>query len=523
MGPSVTKASLAIRGLVLACALALLACGQSFTTAASTGDAGERAIDAGAIDANTPIVVFPPPKGGIDAGPCDPTGEPKDTPCLVDETYAVFVSAGATNGTGTRAAPVGSIDAGLSLAVREADGGGPKIVIVCAGKYDETITIDSTRDKERVFGGFQRTGSNWTYVGDAPSMPVLAPSAQGVPLTLTGLTGALFADIEIDAQSAPSTSPDAGSASGASSIGVVATGSTGIEFRRAKIAAGNGQPGADGVLVQYTFPSATALLGNAADGGAGGLAKTVTCPDGQITTGGKGGDAPNGNGNRGLPALATGAAGTSAQCVNQGQGGQAGSVGSPAPNGSGALTFGAFVANSWTPTGATSAQSGGPGQGGGGGGGGDMSAPGGGGGGGAGGCGGAGRGGGGGGGASAAIAAINAQVALTGVATACGRGGNGGGGVTGQPGQLQDGVGGFPSQLGGCQGGHGGTGGAGGAGGGGAGGACAGVLYKGASPILDTTTGSKFVPGSAGTKGKGGVPGVNDGIDGPTGVQVLVQ
>ncbi len=83
-------------------------------------------------------------------------------------------------------------------------------------------------------------------------------------------------------------------------------------------------------------------------------------------------------------------------------------------------------------------------------------------------------------------------------------------------------VAGAPSQ-GGCAGGHGGTGGTGGSGGGGAGGVSAGILYKGTAPTLDTATTSKFVQGLAGTKGTGGVPGTNDGIDGPTGIQVLGQ
>jgi hypothetical protein len=32
-----------------------------------------------------------------------------------------------------------------------------------------------------------------------------------------------------------------------------------------------------------------------------------------------------------------------------------------------------------------------------------------------------------------------------------------------------------------------------------------------------------FVKGTAGSKGDGGVPGTNDGLDGPSGLQVLAQ
>jgi hypothetical protein len=104
-----------------------------------------------------------------------------------------------------------------------------------------------------------------------------------------------------------------------------------------------------------------------------------------------------------------------------------------------------------------------------------------------------------------------------------GSAGNGGGGVQGQAGQMVFGGGGIPDSNGGCLGGRGGYGGAGGAGGGGAGGVSAGILYRGNAPTMDSATTSNFVQGQAGLKGAGGVPGTNDGINGPTGIQVLAQ
>src|SRR5450432_704180 len=429
--------------------------------------------------------------GGGETGPagCSPTAEPKDTPCLVDETYAIFVSAGALNGTGTKASPVGSIDTGLTLATREADGGAPKIVIVCSGKYDETITVDATRDRVRVFGGFQCANSTWTYSGAASSIPTLAPSAQGVPLTLTDLTGALFADIEIDAQSAPSTPPDAGAASGASSIAVVASNSMGVEFRRAKIVAGNGQPGADGVLVPYVFPDVTALRGNAADGGAGGPAKSVSCLGGFTTVGGKGGDSPAGSGDPGLPSLDGGAGGTVSQCLSS-IGGAPGASASIASNGSGALSAGTIAAGLWQPAPGTPGTIGLPGKAEAGGAG---VSPGGGGGGGAGGCGGAGGGPGTGGGASVSMVSSSSAVILANVSLVSSAAGNGGAGGVGQAGESTSGNPGLPDPTGGCLGGRGGAGGAGGSGGGGAGGVSAGLIYNGSSPILDAVTNSKFI------------------------------
>jgi hypothetical protein len=447
-------------------------------------------------------------------GTCVTSDEPKDAPCLLDARYGVFVSPmGTANGLGTKASPLKSIDAAITLAIPEG-GVTRKNVYVCAGTYDEMITITAARDKVRVFGGFKC--SDWSYTG---VLPTLAPSVAGVPLTLTGVTGALFADLEIDAQSAPSSPPDAGSASGASSIAVVAYGATGVEFRRSKIVAGNGQPGADGVLVPYTFPAVADLHGNAADGGAGGPAKLYTCPGGLTTTGGKGGDSPSGSGDPGLPALNGGAGGTSAQCVGGTIGGT-GAAPASAQNGSGASAAGAFSSVVWMPAAGTPGAGGAPGQGGGGGG---AVSPGGGGSGGAGGCGGAGGGGGGGGGASVAVLSVGSDLTFTNVGIVSAIAGNGGGGVAGQPGESQVGIGGFQDVQGGCTGGRGGTGGAGGAGGGGAGGASAGILYKGTAPTVDTGTTSKFAQGAGGVKGAGGVPGTNDGIDGPIGIQVSGQ
>lgn len=72
----------------------------------------------------------------------------------------------------------------------------------------------------------------------------------------------------------------------------------------------------------------------------------------------------------------------------------------------------------------------------------------------------------------------------------------------------------------GCGGGDGGKGGSGGAGSGGAGGVSAGILYKGAKPVLDAT---QVATGDFGAKGPGGKPGTNDGIDGQKAESLEVQ
>src|SRR6478736_3942086 len=80
-----------------------------------------------------------------------------------------------------------------------------------------------------------------------------------------------------------------------------------------------------------------------------------------------------------------------------------------------------------------------------------------------------------------------------------------------------DGTPGIPGQGGGGgagagTSGGGGGGGAGGAGGGAAGGISVGIAYQGTAPTPDAAT--TITVGMSGTKGLGGVPGTNDGIDG---------
>ncbi len=513
-------------------------CGQ--TTAGTCADNATCVDDGGPPDAtgadvNSEVAPHPdggpgddgtvahPEAGGDDGGPgtCVQTDEPKDQPCLVDEAYGVFVSTttGTLSGAGTRASPLKTIDAAISLAVPEG-GATPKRVYVCTGTYDETITIAADRDKVKVFGGFTCASSTWTYTG---ALATIAPSTQGVPLTLTGLTSALFADLEIDAQSAPQTAPATGS--GASSIAVVANGSMGIEFRRTKLVAGNGQPGANGVLTPYTaamLPTAADLNGNAADGGSGWPSQRSHLSRWSHDDRRQGWQLRRkGNGDPGLPALGGGSGGTSAQCLAAvATGGAAGTGSGAAQNGNGAAAAGAFAGFTWQPGSGTAGADGAPGQGGGGGG---AVDPGGGGGGGAGGCGGAGGGGGGGGGASAAVLSVVSSLTLTNATLVSATAGNGGIGVSGQPGQSQGGGGGLQAGSDGCSGGRGGAGGAGGAGGGGAGGVSAGILYKGSAPTIDMATTTNFAQGQGGTKGAGAVPGTNDGINGPTGIQVSGQ
>jgi hypothetical protein len=490
MGPSVTKASLAIRGLVLAvCALALLACGQSFTTAASTRDAGERESDAGTIDANTPIVVFPPPKGGIDAGPCDSMGEPKDTPCLIDEMYGVFVSrAGNDGAAGTRAAPLKTLTAGITKALL-----GAKRVFACAGTYEEHLVIGTSQDGVGVYGGFDCSG--WMY--QASNLVKVAPSTTGYALEVDSLTvGAKFEDLEFDAQNAQMP--------GDSSIAVFANQSV-VTFRRVTMKAGDGamELGGD---AGSNYTTTQAPYGNDADGGTGGAKQTCTCLNGDQSVGGAGGagGAQPSFGAVGAPPLDGGAGGRpgTGSCSTGSGGNGAGS--SDAPVATGAMTSGALGPQGWSPglgaAGATASVA----QGGGGGGGNTGAAGrGGGGSGGCGGCGGRGGTAGRGGGSSFALLSYKSTVAIDSGAFASANGQTGGPGGAGQAGQM----GGFSGNASspGCQGGPGGTGGGGSGGGGGAGGLSVAIGYVGAAP-METGTVTKTV-GNFGTGGAGGAGG----------------
>jgi hypothetical protein len=89
--------------------------------------------------------------------------------------------------------------------------------------------------------------------------------------------------------------------------------------------------------------------------------------------------------------------------------------------------------------------------------------------------------------------------------------GTGGNAAPGQTGQTEFGFGGASAGGGACQGGNGAPGSDGGPGGGGAGGIAAGVAYHGPMPTLSNTNIEK---GTAGGKGLGGIPGMNDGIGG---------
>jgi hypothetical protein len=465
---------------------------------------------------------------------CDPAQDPATTPCLVTETYGVFVStAGSdTTGDGSRTNPYATVGKGLTAA--KAAG---KREYVCAGTYAETVTVDAAHDGVNVYGGF--ACATWTYA--TSNLVKVAPSAPGVALLVSALTtGMTIEDVTFVAMTA--------AGAGASSVAVFANGASNVVLRRVKATAGDGAAGASGTsgasasnynvgLVQ----SDPTIAGKTAMGEAGGLTQTCAglCMNSTASTGGKGGGgdpAAPGNGNAGGPAIPAnptsfdnGAGGDGAGVMAIGApcgSGDQGATAADATGGGAATTYGALSATGWTPSAGQAGAVGGPGQGGGGGGGGKNSATGGGGGGACGGCGGSGGGPGNGGGSSFAILSFNSTVSLDACTLVAGNGKNGGQGGAGQAGQL-GGLGGAPAAQGiGCGGGLGGTGGAGSGGGGGTGGLSVAVAYSGTAPTQINGTTTSF--GQPGTGGPGGAAGdvataSNAGQKGLDGVAVASQ
>ena len=442
---------------------------------------------------------------GGDGGTCDTTKSPSEESCLVSDDSAVFVSpTGADTDAGTKTKPLAT----FAEAVKKAKTAGHARVIACNGDYDEKLALAAAADGIKIYGGFKC--SDWSY--ETGVRATLKPKTRGIVLTVDTLAaGATFEDVGFVAM--PGSDP------GESSIAAFVKESGAITMKRVKLEAGKGAKGAAGTKTDYTYPSQTTLNGKDASGDTGAAFNQVTCPDGTKTTGAKGGDggAGVGGGGVGQPALGGGVGGAAGQPCNGAGTGSAGNPAAAVAPAPGAKSVGAVLATGWTGTGGGDGTSGGPGQGGGGGTG--DATSGGGGGGGSGACGGAPGKGGSAGGLSIAVLALNTTVTLDTSELVTADAGEGGAGVAGQQGQQLGGFGGKSANAG-CNGGKGGAGADGGAGGGGAGGVSAGVVWKGKAATLTATT-PKL--GNKGTKGAGGKPGVNDGIDGDAKPTLEVQ
>jgi len=444
-------------------------------------------------------------------GQCLPnSSDPSTDPCIVSDTFGVFVSPlGHAGAAGTQADPLNTIGAGIAQAAM----GSQKRVFVCAGTYDEQIAPASSADGVSVYGGLDCT--NWSY--STSNKVKVAPSAQGYALQVQSLTtGMTFEDIEFDAQDAPQSPPASGP--GASSIAVFASGAK-LMLTRVTVVAGKAQPGAAGGQFG-NYANSNAPAGSNGTAAAGGPEVTNSCLDAMSSsTGGKGGD-PGGTPKDGTaqPTVGMSNAGTSGTgTCSDGNSGANGFAATTAA--SGGASSGQVSGSGWQPgQGGGDGADGDPGQGGGGGGSKSIF---GGGSGGAGGCGG-GRGlAGQTGGSSIGVIAYQSSLVLQHTLITASAGGSGGAGGNGQPGQVPGGGG-----IGACNGGTGGVGGGGSGGGGGAAGLSAGIVWSGTTPPnIDGTSepSAMTLPavislGAAGAAGAGGTGGqASGGIQGANG------
>jgi hypothetical protein len=440
-----------------------------------------------------------------------------------DMERAIFVAGGGVN-SGSCGLVYTNPCQTIPFAMSRAQAAGRPHIYVQSGTYNGSLTMVAGIS---IFGGYD---FNWQR---APH------SDPGHGVTITGgVIGVRFDAItqptwldNVIVQSANAT------AAGASSIGVLVTGSTGIELRGVLVdpgAGAPGNPGNDGFV-----------------GGGGGVGGTGTpgCEDSGTGCGdcpqpavGTRGASPCGRlgGLGGVPGKGGNNGAYGGEGINEGWGGQGstchssracdgtvgtpGAYGGPGTNGSGGLAIGTFSGSSYFPSAGTLGVTGGHGNGGGGGGGGgggtnfcdSYGSSGGGGGGG--GCGGGGGTGGTGGGGSFGVIAYNSQLVID-SATVMGRtGGAGGrGGTGGSPGT--GGTGGWGGAYGGddeqddggdgARGGRGGDGGRGGHGGGGGGGPSIAVVCLGTSTGTASALASTLVAGTGGLGGSSGAPGQN--------------
>lgn len=214
---------------------------------------GDSGVDAGA-DTQAP----PPPPN------CDTSKLPTDDACVVDEGVGVFVSSslGGTQGDGSRAKPLASLQAGIALAKAT-----NRRVYACAETYAEAITL---AESVSMFGYFDCAAS-WKVTSKHAG--VLAPtSPAAIAKNVAQSTRVQAFDVIAPDVSAPS----------ASSIAFVALSAAGLELVDVKLHGGKAGNGSDGVdAVQLT--DSASKNGYAASGGYTCNPQTqLTCSSGPV-------------------------------------------------------------------------------------------------------------------------------------------------------------------------------------------------------------------------------------------------
>ena len=248
-------------------------------------DAGAEASkpEAGKSDATSP-------DAKADVFTCDGTKTPSEAPCVISETYGVFVAPAASGGsdstgTGTRTAPYGTI----GNAITKAAG---KRVYVCDATYTESLTVNAAVDGTQIYGGLVcpgDAGTAWTYA--TGTVASVSPTVQGYALDVESLAkGAHFEDVAFTALDGIATTP------GASSIAVMVNASLAVSFTRVKATAGKGVAGTSATPVTPggagdNWCPAAMQAGSAATGTGGGNSGTCACAvvTADSSTGGPGG------------------------------------------------------------------------------------------------------------------------------------------------------------------------------------------------------------------------------------------
>ena len=224
----------------------------------------------------------------ISGGQCPTDTLPTDNACAINEKFGLFVSSsrGSPAGDGSMARPFPSvqqaIDAAKTSRLR---------VYACAESFKESLTL---ADGVSLFGYFDCSTPKWTVSHgrariDSPASPAATVTGAVSPTRIEAF--------EFNA-------PDA-TAPSASSIGWIAVSSPGVSIYYARIHAGTGKKGADGVdgiqLTQNgTLDGTSGVVVGECGGGiarsacdalhSGGLGGTSVCNGAPDHTGGQGGN-----------------------------------------------------------------------------------------------------------------------------------------------------------------------------------------------------------------------------------------